>query len=225
MALGSSVTVMNGQRPVPVNGGTVPPRRRGAPHCAPRLVSTADTQPFDQLLVPLLIGAVQVVENLSALRDELQQPASRVVVLDVALEVFGQVVDPLRQERDLDFGRTGIAGRLRVSLDQFRLACGRNRHRYLTFPPARPTMPVKLNTRLGATWRLAAPARRRNLPRQGSGKMRRKMAASRPRNKTAWPLWSLAASAELTASAGMSSSAVSIGRSASARFCSPAAAL
>ena len=49
--------------------------------------------------------------------------------------------------------------------------------------------------------------------------------ASRPRKRTVWPLWSLAASARLMASAGMSSSAVSTGRSASARFPSPAAAL
>src|SRR5271170_2382082 len=51
------------------------------------------------------------------------------------------------------------------------------------------------------------------------------MGASRPRNKTAWPLWSLAASALLTASAGMSSSAVATGSSASARLNSPDAAL
>src|ERR1700759_5261323 len=51
------------------------------------------------------------------------------------------------------------------------------------------------------------------------------MGASRPRNKTAWPLWSLAASARVTASAGMSSSAVSTDKSASARLPSPDAAL
>lgn len=31
------------------------------------------------------------------------------VVLLVVLKVFGQVVDPFRQERNLDFRRTGIA--------------------------------------------------------------------------------------------------------------------
>ena len=62
-------------------------------------------------------------------------------------------------------------------------------------------------------------------PLEATWTMPRKMVASRPRNKTAWPLASLAASAGLTASAGMSSSAVSIGRSTSARCPSPAAAL
>jgi len=71
----------------------------------PRVIlSTADTQPFNQLLVSPIVGAMQIVENLPPLRHHLEQPAARVVVFDVGLEVIGQVADPLRQERDLDFG-------------------------------------------------------------------------------------------------------------------------
>ncbi|MNG36637.1 hypothetical protein D3C84_1237320 [compost metagenome] len=51
------------------------------------------------------------------------------VVLDVALEVFGQIVDAFRQDRDLDFRRPGVATLGGISLDEFRFTCGRDRHR------------------------------------------------------------------------------------------------
>ena len=40
------------------------------------------------------------------------------VVLRVALEMLGQIVDALRQDRDLDFGRTGVALVAGMFLDQ-----------------------------------------------------------------------------------------------------------
>ena len=39
------------------------------------------------------------------------------VVLGVGLEVFGQVLDALAQESDLDLGRSGIAGMDLVRVD------------------------------------------------------------------------------------------------------------
>src|SRR5580658_7544972 len=83
--------------------------------------SAANTQPLNQLLVTPFIGTPQIVENLAPLR---------VVVLDVRLEVILQVVDPLRKQRNLDFGRTGVIGLDGVSLNDFRLTRGRNRHRH-----------------------------------------------------------------------------------------------
>src|SRR3974390_458316 len=73
-----------------------------------QIFSTADTQPFNQLPVSPLVGAMQIVENLPPLRHELEQPAARVVVFDVGLEVIGQGVDPLGEQRNLDFRRTRI---------------------------------------------------------------------------------------------------------------------
>ena len=67
---------------------------------------------------------MQIVKNLAALRDELEQSPSRMVVLDVGLEMFGQVGDPFRQNGDLNLRRTGIAIRRRVRLDDFRLQRG-----------------------------------------------------------------------------------------------------
>jgi len=47
----------------------------------------------------------------------------------VALEVFGQIVDPLGQDRDLDFRRTGVACLGGVFLDEGGLALCSDRHR------------------------------------------------------------------------------------------------
>ena len=54
---------------------------------AHKLKSAANTKPLDQLFVTSFIGAPKVVEYLTALRHELQQPAPRVVILDVRFEV------------------------------------------------------------------------------------------------------------------------------------------
>src|SRR5579884_2882514 len=72
------------------------PPRSARDHPARKLESTANTEPFNQLLVTLLIRAPEVIENLAPLRHELQKPAPRMVVLDMGLEVLGQVVDALR---------------------------------------------------------------------------------------------------------------------------------
>jgi hypothetical protein len=79
------------------NGGSVfalsPTRARKNP--ARKLKSAADTKPLDQLFVTSFISAPKVVEYLTALRHELQQPAPRVVILDVRFEVLGEVGDPV----------------------------------------------------------------------------------------------------------------------------------
>ena len=86
---------------------------------------SANTQPFDQLLVTPIVRAPKIIENLAPLRHELEQPAPRMVVLDMCLEVIRQAVDPLRKQRNLYFGRTGITGLDGVSLNDLRFACGR----------------------------------------------------------------------------------------------------
>src|SRR5258708_26842775 len=103
---------------------------RNARVCPRASFSAANTQPLNQLLVTPFIGTPQVVENLAPLRHELEQTPPRVVVLDMRLEVILQVVDPLRKQRNLDFGRTRIIGLDGIMLDYFRLTLGRNRHRH-----------------------------------------------------------------------------------------------
>src|SRR4029077_5537629 len=56
----------------------------------PRGISASDAEPLDQILVAPFVGALEIIEQLAALRNELEQAASRMVVVDVRLEMLGQ---------------------------------------------------------------------------------------------------------------------------------------
>src|ERR1700738_3080088 len=195
--------------------------------CARELYSTTNVMLFEQRLVTRLVLLLDVIEKRTARRHELQETAPRMVCFHLGLEVPGEVVDAFRQDRDLNLRRAGVAGLGGIRLDDFRFAFGGNRHRQ-TLSLLRAELavsPVRLNTRLGMSSPLPLSARAKSRPATVSYTVPLQLGASRPPNKTAWPLWSLAASARVTASAGMSSSAVSTGKSASARLPSPDAAL
>ena len=76
-------------------------------------------------LVAPLVGALEVIEQLAALRDHLEQAAPRMIVLHMGLEVIGQGGDPFGQDRDLHLGRTRVARLGGIRLDDFGLAAGR----------------------------------------------------------------------------------------------------
>src|SRR5690606_30650921 len=57
--------------------------------------SAADPELLDDLLVTRVILPLDVVQKLTALADHLEQPAARVIVLLVRLEMLRQTVDPL----------------------------------------------------------------------------------------------------------------------------------
>src|SRR5574340_1344771 len=69
----------------------------------------AAPQLADQVRVASRILALEVVEETTTLADQFQQAATRVMILRVHLEVLRQVIDPLAQERDLNFRRPGVA--------------------------------------------------------------------------------------------------------------------
>src|SRR5262245_45336036 len=71
--------------------------------------STPDTKPLDQRLVAAFVDPLEIIEQLAARRDELQQPAPRMIVLHMALEMLGEVADALGEDRHLHLGRTGVA--------------------------------------------------------------------------------------------------------------------
>src|SRR5215475_8130643 len=98
-----------------------------------RYGSAANAKLLDQSLVALLVGTPEIIKQLTTLRHELQEPAARVVVLDVALEMLGQVGDPLSEDRDLHLRRPGVAGLGGIGLDDFCLTLSSNRHRLVTF--------------------------------------------------------------------------------------------
>lgn len=63
---------------------------------------TAQTQTINYLVVAFYIGALQVIQQTSALRDHFQQAAPRMIVLFMGLEMLREVVNSLTQKRDLD---------------------------------------------------------------------------------------------------------------------------
>ena len=77
----------------------------------------AQTQPSDDLQIPVAIFAGQVFKQLVSLADHLEQPATRGVILFVRLEVLGQLVDALGQNRDLHFGTAGVGIVRAISVD------------------------------------------------------------------------------------------------------------
>src|SRR5690625_6965887 len=79
--------------------------------CGPdRLVAlSAQAESFDQRAVALDLVVPQVTEQPAALADQQQQAPAGVVVMLMGLEVFGQVGDPLGQQRDLDLRGAGVA--------------------------------------------------------------------------------------------------------------------
>jgi hypothetical protein len=85
----------------------------------------AKVQLLQQLVVLWQIMPLQVIEELATAGRHLQKPAARVEVLAVRAEMLGQVIDPGGEQRDLDFGRTGILLVSFVFCDDFGLNdCG-----------------------------------------------------------------------------------------------------
>src|SRR5262245_18087930 len=68
----------------------------------------AKVEPLDQAAVFVRVLDSKIIEQLAPLAHQLEEPAPRVEVLDVRLEVLGQAVDPLGEERDLHFWRPGV---------------------------------------------------------------------------------------------------------------------
>ena len=70
------------------------------------LLSQAETT--DQFVVAIDLDALQIIQQAAALADQLEQAAARVIVFLMRLEMIGEFVDALGQERHLNFRRTGI---------------------------------------------------------------------------------------------------------------------
>src|SRR3546814_6877135 len=94
----------------------------------PRSTRTDTLFPSTTLFRSALILSPQIVEQAAALIDHHQQAATAVIILRVGLEMPGQRVDAVGQDRDLHFRRTGVALFAGMFLDEFGLALGGNRH-------------------------------------------------------------------------------------------------
>lgn len=78
-----------------------------------------EIQLLEQLVILGQVVPLQVVEELATAGGHLQKPAARVEVFAVRAQVLGQVIDASGEQRDLDFGRTGILFVGFVFLDDF----------------------------------------------------------------------------------------------------------
>lgn len=63
---------------------------------------------FYDAVIAAYIGCPHVVKEFLALSHHAQKPAARMVVLAVAFEMFGKARDFVRQNRNLDAGRTRV---------------------------------------------------------------------------------------------------------------------
>src|ERR1700704_1126827 len=68
----------------------------------------AQPEAIEQGAITIPVGTTQVVEQFAAATHHSEQPASGVVILDVILEMPGQVVDARGQQCDLHFRRTRV---------------------------------------------------------------------------------------------------------------------
>jgi len=80
----------------------------------------AQLQLFCNRLVAAQIHALQVFEQAATLADHHQQTAARAVILFVGLQMLGQMVDAMREQRDLHVRRTRVLG---VRLKLFNSLC------------------------------------------------------------------------------------------------------
>src|SRR5690349_24392394 len=105
--------------------------------------SLANSELFRDGSVAFGVLLAQVLEQTPALADEHQETAAGVVVLLVGLEVVGETVDPLGEERDLHLGRAGVALVHLELLDQALLLVRRQPHAEILpgVPPPSPTSP------------------------------------------------------------------------------------
>src|SRR3990172_11500358 len=108
--------------------------------------SPADSELVDDRAVPFGVLVLEVLEEAPALADEHQETPPGVVVLAVLLEVIGQPVDSLRQECDLDLGRSGVPLVDAELLDQALLLVNRQRHGKASWQSPRPREPRSTGT-------------------------------------------------------------------------------
>jgi hypothetical protein len=70
----------------------------------------AKTQALDQGAVALDVDALEVAEKPATATNEQQQSTTGVVVVLVVFQVLGELQNAVRQQSNLDLGRTRVAG-------------------------------------------------------------------------------------------------------------------
>ena len=74
----------------------------------PLAVLLTQAEPLNHLLIASAVGAGEILEQLVSAADQLQQPATRGVILLMRLKVALELIDPLGEQSDLHIGRTRV---------------------------------------------------------------------------------------------------------------------
>src|SRR6185295_18279666 len=106
----------------------IPRIRKTCPKNAKVKRLLAQPEAIEQGAITVPIGTTQVVKQFPATTYHSQQPATGVMVLDVILEMPGQVVAARGQQCDLHFRRAGVGLRTLMILQDLSLLARRNRH-------------------------------------------------------------------------------------------------
>src|SRR5262245_34472608 len=80
-----------------------------------------DAERLDHGAIAVDVLGLEIVQEATALADQHEQAATRMVILRVHLEVLGEIRNTFRKQRDVNFGRPGITGLPREFLHDCRL--------------------------------------------------------------------------------------------------------
>lgn len=83
-------------------------KEKGTPVGARGRLLFANAELLDNVPIARRIALAEIVEQASAVPNEFEQTKSRAVILGMRFEMLRQVLDPLREQRDLDFGRSRV---------------------------------------------------------------------------------------------------------------------
>src|SRR5262245_26712909 len=106
-----------------------------------RAALAAESEPSDDGPVARAVLLHEIRKKAAALADELEEAAARMVVLGEAAKMRRQLLDPLREERDLDLGRPGVTILGGEPGDDLLLLFPRERHSFLRTRRTTLTLP------------------------------------------------------------------------------------
>ncbi len=72
--------------------------------------SASEPESGDNAAIPLDVLRSQIVEKTPTASNHNEQTSPAVMILFVGLQVLGEMVDPLGEQRNLDLGRTRVRG-------------------------------------------------------------------------------------------------------------------
>jgi hypothetical protein len=88
----------------------------------------AKAEALNQRTVALNVNPLQITEQAATATNKKKKSTTGVVVVFVIFQVFGEFQNTVRQESNLDLGRTGVTGVGLILLDDGLFGCGIHGH-------------------------------------------------------------------------------------------------